>query len=469
MSMIVMLSVLAIVAILALFLMGPSTRDSARRRRDSTSRVSPFVDEPQPLSYAPWISDAALEPPPRAVAAAYEGGGAGLAAAVEEPTVAQLKQEAIWASELDVEQRAQEYCADTSRWDLLVSVGDTYARGKFPVLKPDTVGAELCYRAAAMSPDGDTAGVAQMKLLELKMSPVPLDDVSDTAIRMNPEPGRRMYAAATVALQAMPWSSFRTPKFRSKRQQQQQQDDEVVVADNGGDLIQRNARDREAHGYRYDVVVEEQHQHQHQHQHQEFRTDAQNVHDHAVTQVIAKNLDGISTKDAKSKDVQADDAHELIQEVLKSRELDTAQKADAVSVIQGMSDSVHSRFHQSEREVLSNVWRKIKASDDPVLRKNLTETLTKQLSTAVEAGLIVCSSGKIARMTSALEGSGLVQETSRPMWAIRDELGTLAHKVQGEGGSGADFAAAARRLYVEDLGMNAAIVEPVIAEYAEHV
>ena len=395
-------------------------------------------------TYSPWISEAysQLQTDDRA--------GVTVEAKVDLPIV---------KAEVDVliEKMSAEYLASPGdRWDLLVAAGDAYARGQFPQKAPDTVTAELCYRGAVIAPDAGVAGLAQMKLLELKMSPVSFDDIAKGSGTLDPRFGRAMYAAALNAVSKLPWSAFQTPKFVIKGKPAQlatyEQNAYDPVRFETAPLTKAPQAPQPPPAY---------------------TTDAQNVHDHAVTQVIAKNIAAISSPDKHIDNLQEDQsAREVIEAIMRSdpKELSHAEKTNAIKVVKSLTSNVHSRFRQSEREVLAKVWNKIQDVKSPQEKKNMSETLAKQLSASVENGSVVCSSGKIARMTATLEGSGVEGIGSmRPMWAVRDEIGSLAHKVRERGGTADDFLSEARKTYVQDLGMNPAILEPVLNEYSEHI
>ena len=150
----------------------------------------------------------------------------------------------------------------------------------------------------------------------------------------------------------------------------------------------------------------------------------------------------------------------------------------------------HEAFGCSEQDALKATWTKIQAETDDDVRNNLVETLGKQLASGVEHGHVVCSTGKIARIIGTFDGSGLPgMETTRPLWAVKEEIATLAAKVrddhveklpdhqktayeQGdaprvEDAMRADFRAQAMKLYCDELKMSEKIIEPVIDTYEE--
>ena len=106
----------------------------------------------------------------------------------------------------------------------------------------------------------------------------------------------------------------------------------------------------------------------------------------------------------------------------------------------------------------------------------------------VERDNVVCSTGKIARIIGALDGTEHVRGL-RPLSAVREELGALASAVRREHVEALpedrrrayeagelpdateamrdDFARRSRRVYVDELRMHQTIVDPLVALYAE--
>jgi hypothetical protein len=164
-------------------------------------------------------------------------------------------------------------------------------------------------------------------------------------------------------------------------------------------------------------------------------------------------------------------------------------KSNALQVLDKLSHEVNSSIDASEVDVLRLVWGTVRRARDARLAANLRETLAKQLASAVERGHVVCSTGRLARIMATLDGvedAGV--ESVRPLWAVKDEIATLAAKVREdvlaarpepdrrayEAGSHieieeamkAELGRRARQTYCKDLGMSEAVVAPLIEQYA---
>lgn len=218
-----------------------------------------------------------------------------------------------------------------------------------------------------------------------------------------------------------------------------------------------------------------------------YRADAQNVHDHGVSSATAHNLRSLQQRQTRQDQDQVpstkkEDAEEtrVLREVARGvenhPELPDAVKEDARRVLQqlhGRELGAHSTYGTTERGALATVWKRIRDEERPDVRDNLTETLGKQLASAIEHGSPVCSSGKIARIVGTLDGTAN-EAAAAPMWAVREEIASLAAKVSEEGerdGASDDqqrdaFVRRARQEYIDKLGMSPAVVGGIIDEFS---
>lgn len=216
-------------------------------------------------------------------------------------------------------------------------------------------------------------------------------------------------------------------------------------------------------------------------------SDTQNAHDHGVTSSIRTTLATLG----ETKDI--DEALSGVEQSILSSDLDMTdeEKAKALTVLQSLgADHTHSTLGVSEQEALARVWMSLDALADTETKRNAKETLCKQLASGYERGAVVCSTGKIARIVGALDGiPDTSHVTAKPMWAVQEELGTLAAKVRTEVLEKANetdqrayvlgtsieledamksrFRDEARAQYCEKLGMSEAIIDPLISSISD--
>lgn len=156
-----------------------------------------------------------------------------------------------------------------------------------------------------------------------------------------------------------------------------------------------------------------------------IRNDPQNAHDHGVVASLKSTLETLPRGDDAARTRDAVE-RALFEDGI---EMNDETKAKALAVLHSLRDDHrHSGFGVTELEALDRVWTKIGSLGNDI-KPNAIETLGKQLASAHERGTMVCSTGKIARVVGTLDG--IAHDTSlKPIWAVRDELGTLAAQVR---------------------------------------
>jgi len=318
-------------------------------------------------------------------------------------------------------------------WPALLQLGDVYRRGSYPTHMPDADVALRIYRAACASPDPATAGAAQLKYIECRVDAIASEDVAG-------DPLPTYIAEECIALAARRIATSPSAA-RPRAIQAQVQPTYIPVeidvwATHGADLV------TSVPGGPLAIV-----------------SDTQNVHDHAVSRGMHKALRDMASSGDASEDVTMC--------ILESDASPTA-KADALAVLDTLGTAQHSTLGTSEREALDKVWNRIRNLPDEAAR-NAENILITQLASGVERGHVVCSTGKIARIVSTLDG--LVDEPAiKPMWAIREEIGSLAASVRDDHGDDEagknEFKRRAAELYIDELGMSADLVGNIVDAYA---
>lgn len=340
-------------------------------------------------------------------------------------------------------------------WHVLLSAGDIYARGAYPRLVPNTDLALRLFKQAAMCPDGEVAGMGQMRYIETREHPVSEADRQGSII--NPTYGEQLCRLAHQRILLEPWSAFQKP-VQIKRHQHPQAQTQPVA-------------DRAP-----------------------LRTaGTQNVHDHAVVQTMRKNLS--IWKQQGDRASKPDAVSEVTNAILIDDELSSREKSSALAVLDRVvtqADTKNESLGMSEVDALDAVWHALQSVRDAQLKKNLVNSLGKQLASGMENGLVVCSTGRIARIVSVLDGvPELAQHTvaTRPMVAIKEELAALANKVRSdvllecapeerqayEAGEEEALTNEMRRrfrdradeTYVRGLGLSAAVLAPLVKMYCD--
>jgi hypothetical protein len=336
----------------------------------------------------------------------------------------------------------QEFENDIDAWHLLIEVGEIYMRGDFPTYLPNTQLAQDLFRIALTCPRGAVSGIAQSRYIESRESRM---DVSDMAGAALPDTyGQRMVRIATHRIRNVSPNAFETPvpMYTPEPRPARIAHEPVVVP--------------------IEIPVD-----------RIVHNDLQNVHDHSVTHATRHILENIEKNDKNDRNSRPE-----IESALLDSALNDDDKIKALAVLDSLTTKTHhTSFKMTETDALNAVWSKIQGMDES-MKSNVTETLLHQLASGVENGHVVCSTGKIARFVSALDGLGNDKVKLRPMWAVRDELGTMASKKRGLDGEYSEdrlqelrreFVDEATALYCTDLGLKPSIMEPLISMYADGI
>ena len=366
-------------------------------------------------------------PPPPAVTLAEKA--AGRAAEAEAARAARAREAAMPALIRELTAATEEFVR-TGAWDKALAVGDNYATGSFPTFVPDAPTALRVFRAVA-----ENAGTAEAADARSRIANVFARDWNRGDSRGAPIP---VVFADTVCRAAM--------MHRVTTGTTDGTGEPVGTAADIGTLLDTVL----------DTVVEVPTR-------PVIHADSQNVHDSGVVASVRRRIAALGTRDPKSS--MAD-----IRAGLDASNVDADVRARAERVLNQLGVVDHSSFGTSEIDVARGVWDKIQAVPDDEARADAIDMFALQLADAVERGHVVCSTGKISRIVSALDGIDTTGNGRgvdiKPTWAVREELGTLAAKVRDEGGDAAAFRARANEVYVTELGMAEGVVDPMVDMFA---
>lgn len=339
----------------------------------------------------------------------------------------------------------------TQNWAALVEVGDTYSRGCFPFYGTDADTACCIYQVASRCPDPVVAARAMSRFVNTRLHPIsPKDSVGEP---FPTGPAKRMCTHAEYHMERCP-PTFNRP---------QRQPTPRVTAP---------APEPEPATVPVAEVVP-------------LPADRQNVHDHSIAQTTKRNVKDI---------VDCGDYYdrvELVADVmsaLRTTELCEKVLADAFRVLVSLVPDKIESIGCSQLDVLNATKIKIDRVGNKSVRNNLVETLGKNLASGIERGHVVCSTGKIARIVSTLEGTDLVTNKAVPIEVVRREIASLAFKIRNDvlgevsqeevvaynksslNGLGAKMRARFEHevdaIYVEGLGLSHKVLSPIKALYS---
>ena len=130
-----------------------------------------------------------------------------------------------------------------------------------------------------------------------------------------------------------------------------------------------------------------------------IRNDSQNVHDSTVMAGTNVALQKLADKGYSTDG----DTKATVVEMINASSLDSVGKEKALRVLRSLGSDEHSRYGLSEQDALALVCARIA---DPVNTDNravLSDMLAQNLADNVVDGMIMCSSGKINRLTQTLQ------------------------------------------------------------------
>ena len=319
----------------------------------------------------------------------------------------------------------------THDWSIPIRVGDMYARGCYPKYSPDDASALKIYTAVSKCPDPEVAAEALSRCVDLRTNPVPEADRKGTSF-----PGEtcdRVVSHIDDFLRKVPLSQY----LRRRKSL---------------DSINSQTRTTSSRGPEFSHVEpttllgnldDEPNIIENPGHNNVYKLDTQNVHDHGVSASVRENIKSVVGELEGNGSSVAYDRQEVIEEVMKElRDTGMGEEdmGDAFRVVVSLVPDKISSVGCSQMDVLHATLTKIKKVPDPVIRNNLMESLGKNLASGIERGHVVCSTGKIGRIITTLEGVDSASlgspenqlQKSVPIDVVRNEISALASKVRGD-------------------------------------
>ena len=291
----------------------------------------------------------------------------------------------------------------------LLHLGRVYEFGMIPRHHSDRLIAREIYRIASLSPDADVAREARTRGADIMASgasdewvegaaPLPPTVLTDLRRVWNPE--------GTIPGPAQ--NEFRPRKVAHHRPRDPPRRRFNILAEQPVDI--------EAMVFQAPEM--------------RIRNDSQNVHDSTVMAGTNAALRKLADKGYSTDG----DTKATVVEMINASSLDSAGKENALRVLQSLGNDEHSRYGKSEQDALALVCARI---EDPVNTENravLSDMLAQNLADNVVDGMIMCSSGKINRLTQTLQVLDADQTLVdiKPKWAVREEIADNASKVRDD-------------------------------------
>jgi|UniRef100_A0A6C0BGG0 hypothetical protein len=165
---------------------------------------------------------------------------------------------------------------------------------------------------------------------------------------------------------------------------------------------------------------------------QKIYNDSQNVHSSTVQNAAQNTIEYIENKTGTVTDF-TNSVSQFIQEIENIADMRPSEKENIKKVLESLSESIHSRYDKSEKDVFNLVWARINDRVNNERRSDMIKVFADNISSGVEHDNVVCSSGKIVRMIGSLDGMDVEPLPSlKPEWAINEEIASSASAIRNK-------------------------------------
>ena len=332
-------------------------------------------------------------------------------------------------------QFASSVAKNKPRWDNLICIGDSYARGKFPFLQPNENMALMCYRVAATCPSSTVAATARSRVTDTENNPVETGDRRGS--EMSTQYGNFVCKAAVRFM-----SEKRTPRdhISLKIRTRPQMIPQIAV--------QRPAvMGASAHAVITDILPQTEAAVAHvptrrprrtRNRRRDIAGGSQNTHDHGVVAATKSNIKQLKaeheTKKFREHSKVVDDTMALCRGVVDDPQSSGVSEDtfnDVYEVTTSLTADEFSDTGLTQIQILDLALKKIKSLDETT-SKGVRETLCKRMATGIEDGKTVCATGKVARIMSVFEG--VLENTQKAVSIayVEKEIANMAAKVRDD-------------------------------------
>jgi len=300
-----------------------------------------------------------------------------------------------------------EFNNNSDKWINLIQIGDIYTKGIYPIYKPNKYLGLKCFKIAMLSPNIEISNLANIKYLENKYNKIDNLDILGNEIPI--EYGNKIYNIAKYYLD-------NTSKKYTNNNQNNNQNNilyEIDLTENNN-LTENNE----------EIIIDIT-----ENNNDYYLNDLQNVHDHSVNNIIKTNID-LLKKNYNIENINNEDIiNQMIEKIYEYNDIDDEIKLNAIEVLNSLDHNIHITFQISEIDSLKYIYKYIKNNSN---KDNLYHILISELSNCIENGFIICSTGKISRIISILDGLDTNYNQIKNIYAIKEEIQVLANKIREE-------------------------------------
>ena len=283
-------------------------------------------------------------------------------------------------------------------WINLIIVGNIYMKGSYPLYLPNKYKALECFKIAMISPDQKIAKLGYNKYIENKYINIISQDQKGIEIPVK-------YANIICQLAHN--------KIINNTIENNNTIEHNNTIDNNNTIEHNNTIDN-------NNTIENNNT-------ETIINDLQNVHDHTVNKIIISNIKKLQELYQIDNINDIEIFNYIYINILEDDLLDTNKRYDIITVLNSCTNEIHEYFNISEIDSLKYIYKYIQDKPNKI---DLYHILNIELYNCIENGYIVCSTGKIGRIISILDGIDNNFNLLKPNHIIRIEILNLSNQIR---------------------------------------
>jgi hypothetical protein len=301
-----------------------------------------------------------------------------------------------------------EFNHNDNKWINLIKVGNIYAKGVYPIFLPNKYKGLECFRLAMLCPDKQIAKLGHIKYIENKYNNI--NDIDKL--------GKKIPTIYADIICDLAHNKILTINKNNIN------DDlvEIIINNNNNQNNNQNQNNIINNNQTENII-----NNNNENNNIENINDLQNVHDHSVNRIIGSNIKKLQEL-YNITDISDDEIYNKIyNNILEDNLLNVEQRANSIDVLNSFTNINHSYFNITEFESLKYIYKYIESKSN---KNDLNHILNIELCNSIENGYIVCSTGKIGRVISIIDGIDNTFNLIKPYHIIREEILNLSKSIR---------------------------------------
>lgn len=298
-----------------------------------------------------------------------------------------------------------------NNWQNIIKIGNIYAKGSYPIFLPNKYLGLKCFQMAMKCPDKKIANQAYIEYIGNKYNII--DDIDKNGIELPTIYFDIISNLVKIKLYEHKYDYISKPNNNMINTIIINNDN--INNDNNENINQNN--NENINEDNIEIIDDNI----------EYNNDLQNVHDHAVNKIIISNINKM--RERYNIDNMTDNFinTEIYNNIFEDELLNTNNRYDAITTLESLSRIRHNYFNISELDMLKLIYLYIYEKNN---KTDLFHILNIELANCVENGHVVCSTGKISRIISIIDGLDNEYNTIKPLNIIKNEIYNLSNRIR---------------------------------------